>query len=121
MRQNAGTVQEHIAQYQAIIDDLKEENDQLKLELNTLQVSTALRTSASLLVWAAVLDDDDQDASRHWLSVISSVGMGLHRQAELPRALKLEYTLILKGGLRPCRCDLGMSRLLQRDKPALRL
>ena len=69
VRQNAGTVQEHIAQYQAIIDDLKEENDQLKLELNTLQVSTALSTSASLLVWAAALDDDDQDASRHWLSV----------------------------------------------------
>ncbi|KAL0042828.1 hypothetical protein WJX79_000990 [Trebouxia sp. C0005] len=37
VRQNAGTVQEHIAQYQAIIDDLKEENDQLKRELNTLQ------------------------------------------------------------------------------------
>ncbi len=42
VRQNAGTVQEHIAQYQAIIDDLKEENDQLKRELNTLQVSSAL-------------------------------------------------------------------------------
>ena len=69
VRQNAGTVQEHIAQYQAIIDDLKEENDQLKLELNTLQVSTALSTSASLLVWAAALDDDDQQASRYWLSV----------------------------------------------------
>ena len=40
VRQNAGTVQEHIAQYQAIIDDLKEENDQLKRELNTLQVLT---------------------------------------------------------------------------------
>lgn len=38
VRQNAGTVQEHVAQYQAIIDDLKEENDQLKRELNTLQV-----------------------------------------------------------------------------------
>lgn len=38
VRQNAGTVQEHIAQYQAIIDDLKEENDQLKRELNSLEV-----------------------------------------------------------------------------------
>jgi len=49
-------VQEHIAQYQAIIDDLKEENDQLKRELNTLQVSAALSAhvfECSLLVWAA--------------------------------------------------------------------
>ena len=38
VRQNAGTVQEHVAQYQAIIDDLREENDQLKRELNALQV-----------------------------------------------------------------------------------
>ena len=38
VRQNAGTVQEHVAQYQAIIDDLREENDQLKRELNVLQV-----------------------------------------------------------------------------------
>jgi len=56
VRQNAGTVQEHIAQYQAIIDDLKEENDQLKRELNTLQVSVALSAhvfECSLLVWAA--------------------------------------------------------------------
>lgn len=70
VRQNAGTVQEHIAQYQAIIDDLKEENDQLKRELNTLQVSTAL----SALVFeckpvgmgcTAVLGDYDRDISRH--------------------------------------------------------
>ncbi len=56
VRQNAGTVQEHIAQYQAIIDDLKEENDQLKRELNTLQVSAALSAhvfECRLLVWAA--------------------------------------------------------------------
>ena len=38
VRQNTGTVQEHIAQYQAIIDDLKDENNQLKEELNSLQV-----------------------------------------------------------------------------------
>ena len=38
VRQNTGTVQEHIAQYQAIIDDLKDENNQLKEELNNLQV-----------------------------------------------------------------------------------
>ena len=70
VRQNAGTVQEHIAQYQAIIDDLKEENDQLKRELNTLQVSTALSVHVIeckpvVMGCIAALGDDDQDTSRH--------------------------------------------------------
>ena len=47
VRQNTGTVQEHVAQYQAIIDDLKEENDQLKRELNTLQVNLSERSHAT--------------------------------------------------------------------------
>ncbi len=70
VRQNAGTVQEHIAQYQAIIDDLKEENDQLKRELNTLQVSSALSAHVSeckpvSMGCIAALGDNDQDTSRH--------------------------------------------------------
>lgn len=52
VRQNAGTVQEHIAQYQAIIDDLKEENDQLKRELNTVQV---MHVHAQCWYWCYLL------------------------------------------------------------------
>ncbi|KAL3160635.1 hypothetical protein ABBQ32_010559 [Trebouxia sp. C0010 RCD-2024] len=56
VRQNAGTVQEHVAQYQAIIDDLKEENDQLKRELNTLQGNETgaedMQLAVSNPVWA---------------------------------------------------------------------
>lgn len=48
VRQNTGTVQEHVAQYQAIIDDLKDENNQLKEELNSLQVSSCWRQPGSL-------------------------------------------------------------------------
>ncbi len=36
MRRNAGTVQEHIAEYQALIDALQAENRQLKARLGAV-------------------------------------------------------------------------------------
>ncbi|DBB11583.1 hypothetical protein WJX82_010561 [Trebouxia sp. C0006] len=77
VRQNAGTVQEHIAQYQAIIDDLKEENDQLKRELNTLQGGEAnpedLPVATSNPAWA-------QQAS-------SALAAATRERVELQRAI----------------------------------
>lgn len=56
VRQNAGTVQEHVAQYQTIIDDLKEENDQLKRELNALQVVHYIQISLTDSLHSHFLD-----------------------------------------------------------------
>ncbi|DBA89218.1 TPA: hypothetical protein ACH3X1_016364 [Trebouxia sp. C0004] len=77
VRQNAGTVQEHVAQYQSIIDDLKEENDQLKRELNTLQGGEAssedLPVALSNPAWA-------QQAS-------SALAAATRERVELQRAI----------------------------------